>query len=148
MHRQDRVRSEATPQGLAVTRHPGGGWHVVHTWTWRNGGTGLPATGKIRCKRDAQHAMAELHATGCDFTASPADVRQDPAFRAAREVALRWGASDGAIRVPGLSPVCYAARNADGTIHALTPWPRPPTAITCTTKRDSRRGAALQRARP
>jgi hypothetical protein len=106
------------PQGLAVTRHPGGGWQVVHTWTWRNGGTGLPATGKIRYKRDARQAMAELCATGCDFTASPDDVRRDPAFQAARAVGLRRGAGDGAIRLPGLSPICYASRNADGTIHA------------------------------
>jgi hypothetical protein len=62
--------------------------------------------------------MADLYATGCDFTASPDDIRQDPAFPAARKVGLSWGASDGAIRLPGLSPTSYASRNADGTVHA------------------------------
>jgi hypothetical protein len=105
-------------QGLAVTRRPGGGWQVVHTWVWRNGGTGLPVTGEISRKRDAQTALAEFLATGCNFTASPEQVRQDPTFPAVRRLGLRWGASDGSIRVPAVAPACYAVRNSDGTIHA------------------------------
>ena len=64
--------------------------------------------------------MAELLATGCNFTASPDDIRTRPGLGRRPQVGVAVGCRT--VRRhhhrARLGPVCYASRNGDGTIHA------------------------------
>jgi hypothetical protein len=70
------------PAGLRVDQHAG--WFVRHV------PSGLTTTPSLRLRRHAQAAMADLAATGVDFTRSAEDLRGTGDLRRAQQAVLPW----------------------------------------------------------
>ena len=86
------ARAPETEGGLTVASDVTG-WGVWHD------ASGLPAVTKLRLKRFALQARADLLSTGVDFTASKREIQK--ARRQWSEVYYRWAARS---RATGLDP--------------------------------------------
>lgn len=71
--------------GLCVEKAPSGGWFIRHE------STRLPASPDVRLRRQAEVMLAEMGATGVDFTLpTAAEVQAHPDIRRLAEVIGNW----------------------------------------------------------
>jgi hypothetical protein len=78
-----KTAASVKPGGLTVEKW-NRSWYVRHT------ASGLPAIVHLRLRRHAAEAMAELYATGVDWTLSDKDLRKHPERPASVKIAGSW----------------------------------------------------------